>query len=64
MHFSKATLVLALTLVTYASASALPQTNQCAGLLSACSGPLNLKCCDGLTCIPPGFVSSSHLRET
>ena len=62
MQFFKPTLVLVLTLVTYASASALPQSGECTSLGYACSPGLDLQCCSGLTCAPPGVVSSPLIR--
>ena len=58
MQFSKSTLVFALTLVTYASASVLPPNPPaCAGLLDFCASGISLECCEGFTCLLPGVVS-------
>ena len=61
MQFFKSAVVLALTVATYASASAHRHESHdepCVALGYACSPDLELDCCPGLACVLPGIVSA------
>jgi hypothetical protein len=61
MQFFKSAVLLALTVATYASASAHRHENHdkhCVALGYACSPDLELNCCPELICAPPGIVSA------